>query len=200
LSNAAGCGRICRPQPRDGAGYTLVELLFVLGLIAVVGAIAVPQVLVTIDSSRALAAARYVSSRAMLARMLAVQRSAAVAIRFDTDVRGFRFALYQDGNQNGVLAKDIVANVDRQLEQPVRLFELFPGVDFALTVDGQTSDPIQLSGTSLLTFTSAGTATSGSVYLRGRDGSQYAVRVLGVTGRTRILRYDARQQTWTERF
>ena len=105
---------------------------------------------------------------------------------------------YQDGNGNGVRSAEIAGKVDREIEQPVRLFELFPGVDFALTVDGQPADPIQLSGTSLLTFSPAGTATSGSLYLRGRDGSQYVVRVLGATGRTRVQHYDARQQRWTE--
>ena len=166
---------------------------------AVVTAMAVPQVLGTIESSRAAAAARYVSSRVMLARMLAVQRTASVALRFDADARGFRFATYQDGNGNGVRAFDIGANIDREIDPPVRLFELFPGVDFALVVDGQVTDPIQLSGSSLLTFTPAGTATSGSIYLRGRDGSQYAIRVLGATGRARVLRFDPQQQRWTER-
>ena len=33
-----------------------------------------------------------------------------------------------------------------------------------------------------------GTATSGTLYVRGRR-VQYAVRVLGVTGRTRMLQY-----------
>lgn len=166
----------------------------------VLTAIAVPQVLGTIDSSRVAAAARYLSARVMLTRMLAVQHNASVAIRFDADARGFRFATYQDGNGNGVRALDIATQVDREIEQPVRLFELFPGVDFALVVDGTATDPIQLSGTSLLTFTPTGTATSGSVYLRGRDGSQYVIRVLGATGRTRVLRFDEQQQRWTERF
>jgi Tfp pilus assembly protein FimT len=173
--------------------------VFALGVLTVLTGIAVPQVLGTIESSRAIAAARYLSSRVMLARMLAVQRTASVAIRFDADARGFRFATYQDGNGNGVRELDIAAAVDREIEQPVRLFELFPGVDFALVVDGQATDPIQLSGTSLLTFTPTGTATSGSMYLRGRDGSQYVVRVLGATGRTRVLRFDSQQQRWTER-
>lgn len=196
---AAGCGRVCRPQPRASTGYTLIELVFALGVLAVLTAIAVPQAFGTIESSRATAAARYLSARIMLARMLAVQRTASVAIRFDRDAQGFRFASYQDGNGNGVRALDIAANIDREIEQPVRLFALFPGVDFALVVDGQATDPIQLSGTSFLTFTPTGTATSGSVYLRGRDGSQYVVRILGATGRTRVLRFDEQSQRWTER-
>jgi Tfp pilus assembly protein FimT len=176
----------------------MVELLFALGFVAVLGAMAVPQVLGTIESSRAAAAARYLAARMTSARVLAVQRSAAVAIRFDADEAGFRFATYQDGNGNGVRAADIAARVDREIEAPVRLFELFPDVDFALVVDGQSADPFQLSGSSILTFTPAGTATSGSVYLRGRTGSQYALRILGATGRTRLQRYDERARRWTD--
>jgi hypothetical protein len=160
----------------------------------------VPQILTGIDAARALAAARYLAGRIMLARMTAVQRSAATAIRFTTDDRGIAFTTYRDGNGNGVLTPDITAGLDPQVDQPVRLAELFPGVDFGLAIDGLVADPIQLGGTSLLTMTPSGTATSGSLYVRGRDGSQYAIRILGVTGRTRILRYDDRQQRWTERF
>ena len=37
--------------------------------------------------------------------------------------------------------------------------------------------------------------TSGTVYVRGRR-SQYAVRVLGATGRTRLLHYHTGQRAW----
>lgn len=179
-------------------GYTLVELLFAMSLAGVISAIAIPQTLVTLDSMRTAAAARYLASRVMLARALAVQRTAAVALRFDTDSRGFRFAAFQDGNHNGVRSADIDANVDRQIEPPVRLPDQFPGVDFGLTLEGQSTNPIQLGGTTLLTFTPEGTATSGSLYVRGRKGVQYAVRVLGATGRARVQRYDERQHAWTD--
>jgi hypothetical protein len=170
----------------------------VLALTVVLGAIAVPQALVTIDSARAIGAARYISSRLMLTRALAVQRGVAVAIRFDRDGRGVRFATYQDGNHNGVRSSDIDSLIDRQLEPWVRLSDLFPGVDFALTVNGADDNPIQLAGASLLTFTPAGTATSGSLYVRGRNGSQFAIRVLGATGRTRLQRYDEPQRRWID--
>ena len=52
--------------------------------------------------------------------------------------------------------------------------------------------------TTLMSFTPLGTASSGTLYLRGRDGSQYAVRVLGATGRTRVLRYEPVTRTWVE--
>jgi hypothetical protein len=171
-----------------------------MALVLVLSGIAIPQTLVTINASRAIAATRYVSGRLQLARTLAVQRSAAVAIRFETDGRGVRFSVYQDGNHNGVRTRDIDVNIDREIEQPVRLSELFPGADFGLTLDQQNGNPIQLGGADLLTFTPIGTSTSGSLYLKGRDGSQYAVRVLGATGRTRLQRYDERKRKWSDEF
>ena len=49
-----------------------------------------------------------------------------------------------------------------------------------------------------MSFTPIGTATSRTLYLRGRDGSQYSVRVLGATGRTRVLRYVPATHQWIE--
>ncbi len=171
-----------------------------MAVVAVLSAISIPQVLVTLDSSRAAGAARYVAARLMLARARAVQRSAAIAIRFQREGGGFRFSAYQDGNHNGIRSQDIDSTVDREIDQPVRLSELFPGVEFGLAVDGQAADPIQLGGSSLLTFTPAGTATSGSLYIRGRNGVQYAVRILGATGRTRLQRYDEQRRAWRDEF
>jgi hypothetical protein len=55
---------------------------------------------------------------------------------------------------------------------------------------------VQLGGSSLLSFTPSGTSTSGTIYILGRDGSQFAVRVLGVTGRVRLLRLDTASEEW----
>jgi hypothetical protein len=69
------------------------------------------------------------------------------------------------------------------------------GIDPAL---GLGTDPIRLSGTTLLSFSPYGTATAGTVYVLGRDGTQLAVRVLGVTGRTRVLRYQRSTNSWDQ--
>ena len=65
-------------------------------------------------------------------------------------------------------------------------------------LEGQSSDPIQLGGTTLLTFTPEGTATSGSLYVRGRKGVQMPYECSVRTGRARVHRYDERQHAWTE--
>jgi Tfp pilus assembly protein FimT len=177
-----------------------VELLFVAGLLVVLAGVGVPLLLGSLDRSRGVVAARYLGARAMQARTLAVARRASVALRFEPGPRGMSIAIYQDGNQNGVRTADINRQIDRQLEPPVRLSDNFPGVAFALTPDMPGSDPIQLGSSNILSFSPNGTATSGTVYIRSRDGTQWAVRVLGATGRTRVLRYVSGTREWVDAF
>lgn len=193
-----------RPRARADApvaGYTLLEVLFVLGLGSVVSAMVIPQVLSGLDRSRGLVAARYLAGRLALARVQAVTRSAAVALRFDYRSEGITFEPFQDGNRNGVLTRDIQRQIDFSIEPATRLWELFPGAAIGLTPDSPGTSPVQLSGGSqLLSFTPLGTATAGTVYVRGPDGTQWAVRVLGATARTRLLRLDPRTRRWRDQF
>jgi Tfp pilus assembly protein FimT len=167
----------------------------------VVTAVAVPQAFATIERSRTVAAARYVASRLALARSLAVNRATVVALRFEDTSNGLQIASYADGNENGVRTRDIASGIDAPVDPPVRLGDLFPRVQIANGAPGSTGTGVQLSGGSdLLSFTPLGTATSGSIYVRGPDGSQFVVRVLGTTGRARVLRYDEQQNDWVTAF
>lgn len=180
-------------------GYTLVEVMFVAGLIAVIVATAVPQISVGVERARTRAAARYLAAQMIFARTQAVGRSATVALRFQGDVRGATLTAFLDGNRNGVRTRDIESGVDRQIQPPARLEQLFPGVTIGAPSDSGEA-PVQLGGTELLSFTPGGTSTSGTIQLRGRDGSRFAVRVFGVTGRVRVLRFDDRSSGWMELF
>ena len=181
------------------SGYTLLELLFASALIAIVSAIAVPQSLAGVDRARAASAARYLASRMAVARSQAVMRSTHVALRFEGEPPGITFRTFADGNRNGVLTDDIDAGIDAPLDAAVLLGDLYSGV--AIAVAGEAgSDPVRLSSSNLLSFTPLGTATSGSVFVRGRDGSQFAIRVLGATGRTRVQRFVVHNRTWIGAF
>ncbi len=162
-------------------------------------AIAIPQFLTGLDRSRAWAAARYLSARMNSARSHAVLRSAHVALRFVGDRKGVSFQTFVDANQNGVRTADIAAAVDRPLDAPARLPELFPGVDIALAPE-LGNDAVRVGASDLLSFTPLGTATPGTIYIRGRDGTQLAVRVLGATARARVLRYVPHTGEWVGSF
>lgn len=176
----------------------MLELMFVTAVIATLSGVAVPQTLASLDDVRAAGATRYISSRFYRARMEAVMRSTSVAIQFSRVGGHYTFAVYQDGNGNGVLASDIASGMDRRVSPIESLSDNFKGVDLgaipglpAIDPGGAPAgdDPIQLGASNILTFTSHGTSSSGTVYIRG--ASQYAVRVFGDTGKSRVLKFRA---------
>jgi type II secretory pathway pseudopilin PulG len=187
------------------AGYSLVELLFVAGIMATLSAVAVPQWLATIDTYRAIGATRYLSTRLYRARSEAVMRSADVAVRFVDSGAGYMFAVYIDGNRNGILAADVEQGIDRQIAAGERLGDSFSGVEFGALPGlppveaGATApgdDPIRLGPGNSVTFTAIGTATPGSLYIRSGRGAQYVIRIFGQTGKTRILQFNVRAWKW----
>ena len=174
-----------------------MDVLFVVSLIAILSAVVLPQSLTAVDRIRAGAAARHLASRMAAARAQAVMRSAHVAMRFEEGSSGVSFTMFVDGNGNGVRTADIGAGVDPPLDTRSLLSDHFPGVAIAVSGSAGT-DAVRLGATDLLYFTPFGTATPGSIYVRGRDGSQFAVRILGTTGRTRIQRYLEHTRTWID--
>jgi type II secretory pathway pseudopilin PulG len=188
-----------------GQGYSLIEVMFVLGTTAVLGGIAVPGLLNGLDELRTRAAARYISTRLQQIRMEAVMRSANVAFRVSAEDGEFAHSGYVDGHRDGVRTLDIQRGLDRPIHAVERLSHQFPGVNFGTlpdlpSIDAATpppgADPIRLGTSDMVVFTPQGTATPGSLYIRGRGASQFAVRIFAETGKTRILRFDARSRTW----
>jgi prepilin-type N-terminal cleavage/methylation domain-containing protein len=189
-------------------GYSFLEVLVAIAVMVIVAGIAVPLAHGSIERSRAAAAARYVAVRLAMARFEAVKRSASVAIRFTEDADGYRFQAYVDGNGNGVLSSDIARDIDRPISSIERLDHHFPGIAFGIA-PGVTSldpgrpldatDPIQIGPSSLFSFSPDGSSTSGTFFIAGRRASQFAVRVLGATGRGRLFQFDFKDRMWQRR-
>jgi Tfp pilus assembly protein FimT len=173
----------------------LIDVLAVIAVSAVLAGIAVPQFTAGIERTRALGAARYLANRFALARMDAVAHSANAAVLFSADGSTFVVAGYRDGNGNGVRTRDIGSGADPLVDAPVRFSDLFPRV--SLFMSDPSSGPSSETAV-LMSFSAVGTSTSRTIYVRGADGSEYAVRVLGATGRTRVLRYLAASRTWID--
>ena len=175
-------------------------MIFAAAVAAVLAAAAVPVSMHAIERSRAWAATRYLAGKAAEARIQAVRRATHVALRFEEGAGGITFSVVMDGNRNGVRTQDIQNHEDPLLEPPARLSDLFPGMVIGLEDEAGAGDPVRFGSSGLLSFTPLGTSSSGTVYVRGRDGSQFAVRVLGATGRTRVLHYRPQSREWTESF
>jgi type II secretory pathway pseudopilin PulG len=184
----------------------LIELLLAVALIVVLGGLAVPMMTTAVDDIRTASAARYLSGRIMQGRMDAIRRSCAVALRFQPGTPDYSFGAYADGNGNGVRAADIRSGVDRAVGPALQLRDTFAGVHFGLAAGlpdadgapGGGTDGVRIGTARILTMSPDGTATSGTLYVQGQH-AQYAVRVLGATGRTRVLKYDTGVRTWISR-
>ena len=100
---------------------------------------------------------------------------------------------------------DIGTGVDPCLEGPFTFSALFPGVAIASDAslpgpEGSpaSDDPVRFGASDIASFSPIGSCTAGSLYLRSAQGTQYAIRVSGVMGRTRVLRYDTGSESWVE--
>lgn len=191
----------CSVQSR---GFSLVEVLLVTSILATLAAVSIPVTAGALDELRTSMAARYLEGRIMNARATAVKRSARIGLRFEPVENDCRIGEYADGNSNGVRASEIAVGLDPEIGQAEFIGGLFPGVGFGLhngvpDVDGSlstSSDGLWIGSSRILTLGPDGTATSGTLYVRGRRG-QYAVRILGITGRTRVLRFHPGTGQWT---
>jgi type II secretory pathway pseudopilin PulG len=186
-------------------GYSLLEVLMAITVSVIVCGAAVPLAHGSVDRTRAAGAARYVAGRLATARFEAVKRSAYVAIRFATTPEGYWMQMYADGNGNGVLTRDIARGVDPPISPDERLESHFSHVAFGILPDvtsldpGEpldTDDPIQIGHSTLFSFSPTGACTSGTLFIRGLRGTQFAVRVLGATGRTRVFEFSFGDKTW----
>jgi prepilin-type N-terminal cleavage/methylation domain-containing protein len=193
-------GRLCRIAPH---GFTLIELLLAMSISVVLLGIALPVGGDAIDDMRARAAARYLSGRIASNRLAAINRSRSMGIRFTPAAPDYEFAAYVDGNDNGIRTADILSGIDVPTGGSRQLASEFRGIHFGLAIgisdiDGvrnSTSDGVRIGTARILTLSPDGTATSGTLYVQGSH-AQYAVRVLGATGRTRVLKYETGSRTW----
>jgi hypothetical protein len=188
-------------------GAALVDLVFTCGIVAVIAGIAIPTIHAARDRDTTRMAARFLATRLHAARYESLKRNACVAIRFDPVDVG-RFVVYVDGDGDGVLQSDIEGGIDVALGPESRLSDVFAAAALRILrdipdPDGSgtlmaNSDPIRLGSSNFLSFSPIGSATSGTIYLAGAGGAQAAVRMMGATGRLRVLLFDVGSRTWRE--
>ena len=202
-------GPTAADEPARAAGFTLIEAGVVLLLLAVSAAVALPSMRSGFDGLRGAAAARHLAALFRSARVRAVTQSVHVGLRFERGADGYRYALFADGNGNGLRARDVRSGTDARLTDFESIGDRFPGVAIGIAtrvpgISGRGtlaagSDPIRFGSADGLTFSPLGAATSGTLYLHHRSGRQFAVRVLGATGRVRILEFNQDTTSWVPR-
>jgi prepilin-type N-terminal cleavage/methylation domain-containing protein len=194
---------------RRHRGFTLIESLVVLALLSMLTLVALPALHRSTGKIRLSLAAQEVVGAMRTARFAAIRKSANVAVRFGTAADGVTsFALYADGDGDGVLNRDIASGVDPMLGPARRQTSLGRGVRIGFPPGPMPRDPanprrrltagdaVRFNQSDLASFSALGGATPGSVYLTDGRRGLVVVRVLNRTGRVRVLHYDPDRQSW----
>lgn len=195
---------------RNERGFQLVELTVVLAIFILFLALTAPPILRISGELRLRLAAGEVAAAMHIARATAIRHCANVALKFRPRADGrSTWALYRDGDGDGVLSKDIDKGVDPQVAPPRQLEQLGSRVRFGFPPGrpardpGDPSsrlrrgdDPIRFNSSDLASFGPLGTATPGTVYLTDNSGALAAVRVTGRTGKVKVIVYDFDEEVW----
>jgi Tfp pilus assembly protein FimT len=200
--------RIFPPRTRATArGAALIDVICGCAVMLTVLSISIPNLLAMRERDETRLAARHVAARLQRLRLEALKRNRAVALRLDPHDLG-RADAYVDGDSDGVLQSDVNAGIDRLMPGEARLTQGFDGVAVAIAHDVPDpdgsgtlvagSDPIRIGSSNFVTFSPVSSSTSGTVYLAGQGGSQVCVRILGATGRMRVMWFDRGQQSWRQ--
>ena len=145
-------------------GFTLVELMIVIAVIAIISAIAAPNFTTYMAQRRLSGAARMVMSDLMAARQKAVSMNQKVKVSF---VSNHSYEIWNDANNNGTVA-------DNEGEDVVR--DIHPDY-YDVTLSSGTSPEFMPNGTVVA-------ATNGTVTLSNATESKQVIT--SSAGRVRI--------------
>ena len=148
-------------RPSAPAGMSMIELLTVIAILAIAGAVAVPSLIDWRHGMRLRAAANEIRNDFELARMRAVRENTDVTVQFDPAAGRYQVT-YNDENGNPVLVKS---------------HSLPPSVQIATGNSAYTLD----SYGDRATFGSRGTASPGTLVIANSKGAtlQIVISFLG---------------------
>lgn len=187
-------------KKKSERGQTLMELLVVISMVGIAVA-ASGSAMETIRQRAALKAATS-ELRALFqrVRIMAIVHDRNMAIKFRPENDGWSYAVYQDGDGDGVRNDDISRGRDTLVDRP-RRFEHPPariGVPFVSVPDPMSSGdvltdrlPVRFGTSTLCSFSREGEATNGSVVLT--DGKRAVlIRVHGTSALVTVWRWEGR--------
>jgi hypothetical protein len=185
----------------------VAELVAVLAIAAAVTALVAPGLFQLSAAQAVRSSAAEVRAALFLARALAIKRGRNVGVKFRKNGNRYEWALYGDGNGNGVRTAEIASGVDPSLGIAMEWSrnDVLPGIIKGTPVPDPGSpgsnldrpdDPIRFNASDICSFSPLGESTPGSIYLwDGRD-RMAVVRVYGRTAKVRTLFYRRGEKEW----
>jgi hypothetical protein len=145
-----------------------------------------------------------------LTRSRAASRGMNAGVKFARAGNEWTYAIYDDGDFDGIRSDDIASGVDRRVRPAVVVLQTsrsaagiaLPGMAI-VDPDGDrllpTASPVQFGRSTICSFSPIGESTPGTIYLTDRDSDVYAVRVYGGSGKVRTLHYVPGLRRWEGR-
>jgi prepilin-type N-terminal cleavage/methylation domain-containing protein len=195
-------------RSRHCAGQTLIELLVVLLILAIAAVIACNSFIGVLRRaalrSTAIGIGRLLERVQLEAAALSHQRG----LRFFQTADGWSYAIYEDGDDDGVRLKDIAAGIDILVEGPYPLMDRLSIVRIGVPASPvphpdtgkffpSTASAVNFNQTSMCSFAPDGDGTPGSIYvITGARGEAAMIRSSGNGGRIRTLFYGLQGEGW----
>ena len=200
-SRARGSG------PLPGAGFSVAGLVVVLATAASVTVVAAPAAFQLSSALAVRSAAGEVRAALFQARAQAIVRGRNVGVKFRRNGTEYEWALFVDGNGNGIRTAEITKGIDRPLgiAIPWSRNDVRPGILTGTPVPDPSSpggtldrldDPIRFNTSDICSFSAVGESTPGSIYLWDGHDRMAVVRVFGRTAKVRTLYHRRGEKEW----
>lgn len=188
-------------------GFSIIGLLLVLATIGILSIVVVPSMDVLRKRNALRSAVNEIRMIMRLGRSRAIARGANSAIKFKKIGEEWHYALVDDLDGDGVRNDDIQKGIDRLVGGYRRVHAhgspVWIGMPLFAIRDPDTkkvlppgASPVRFNVSTLCSFGPGGGGTAGSIFLTNRHHDVAMVRVLGATGRVRVITYDRGDERW----